>query len=704
MGETGDVLTKSERKRNRRASQERIDEMEKRQLKEELNAGGKSGDVPQLGKSGDWSETESEDSELERARQEFTRPSAAGGGGLRTIRSGSPRSSEEGGSIRSSSPVGSIQSSNASSRSQSPSPSTENEGEKDDDNYRSDDDGSRASSDDGESLATDDGESLSPDDESLCSSQDGNSGDELEESGTDAKAVKWESKSSNKLNEFINNEIKPGREGLRKVEDPDTPEKRKAKRDAIVEAENKKPKGKLGLTDDLLQNVRAGLRPSTSMDDDDLQNEELANESNAKTSDDEANLSPKERAASRWNKAAVKVVTTNVVSKAKAAAKEDKNASSRISSSDGSVDLAFEDPVKRATMEIAEAEAADITKALKKKGTSKDTSQSNSLRDPLEGIPTDRTPIKKLMKKLNDDDESLTVLKLDGRKKIKEDDWESLFTSLEDNATLTHLSMSRCELKDETVVPLVLALVENETLVALCLSNNKSLTDDTAKGFLKVLTQSNKTLKILDMERTKVTKSSTKKLNELLEDRDEEKKSAKLQEERQRKIKELLSFSAGDVVAKEKKEDDDAKEEAALDASRRSSCNLSVGSGTSSNKGSSKASSKKRSKGKHGPPQTRSGGRGLGGSGRGNRGGPRASMRRGSGTLGKNSMRASMTAQQMAQLGGSLQNLGADAGKFKEQRKARGECETCGQKCFQKTMFKTTPLTIPECRVRGYGV
>ena len=343
-------------------------------------------------------------------------------------------------------------------------------------------------------------------------------------------------------------------------------------------------------------------------------------------------------------------------------------------------------------------------------------------KDPLEDIPTDRTPIKKLIKKLNANDPSLTVLKLDGRKQIKEEDWESLFESLEDNASLTHLSCSRCEISDGVSVPLVLALVENETLQALRLNNNKGLTDDTAKGFLKVLDQSNKTLKKLEMARTKVTKKSIQKLNEALEDRDEAKNAAKMQEERQRKIKALLSFSAGDKVADdiatkvnddneggEDGGDDDgdntigsrsllsgkvsmtsktnSKMSSKRKTKRHDSEALSVAGNRSKNSRASRASSNTRG----GASSSTRGGRGMGAKGR--------SVRPGRGGMNRMaSVRASMTASAMAQMGG---DIGQDLKKLKEHRKLRGECESCGQKCYQKSMFKTTPLTIANAVYEG---
>jgi len=66
---------------------------------------------------------------------------------------------------------------------------------------------------------------------------------------------------------------------------------------------------------------------------------------------------------------------------------------------------------------------------------------------------------------------------------------------------------------------------------------------------------------------------------------------------------------------------------------------------------------------------------------------------------GNPALRASLTARNMAQLGGD--SLGADSKKVKEQRKMRGECEDCGQRCFLKSMFKSTPLTIPNVVYEG---
>ncbi|EED92627.1 predicted protein [Thalassiosira pseudonana CCMP1335] len=360
---------------------------------------------------------------------------------------------------------------------------------------------------------------------------------------------------------------------------------------------------------------------------------------------------------------------------------------------------------------------------------SEPSSQNNSIRsskpvpDPLESAEVNKTPIKKLIKKLEDSDESITVLKLDGRGKIKSSDWESLFEALEVNNTLTHLSMVKCGLTDEVAVGLVLALVENETLVSLKLATNRGLTEDTGKGFVKVLGQSNSTLKKLDLARTRVSKKSLEKIQEILDERDEEKIKLKMQEERQNKIKALLAVSASDEVQKrriseqlsERDSDDDLGNDdelgGTLHSKKSHKTNLSMKSQKSSRSLMSAGSSKKSLGSKKSKSRSKSHrlsesdnslkssgtGKGGGGAGRG-RGGRRAGPGGRGGRGGGNpSLRASVTARQMATLGGDIiSGVGADAKSMREQRKMKGECEDCGQKCFEKRMFKSTPLTIPN--------
>lgn len=85
--------------------------------------------------------------------------------------------------------------------------------------------------------------------------------DEYTKPDSPIKAKRYESKGGGKLDDFMD-EVRANRKHLRKVEDPDTVDKRKEKRDRTKMEQAKKPKGQLGLSDELLQNSRSGLRQS----------------------------------------------------------------------------------------------------------------------------------------------------------------------------------------------------------------------------------------------------------------------------------------------------------------------------------------------------------------------------------------------------------------------------------------------------------
>lgn len=86
------------------------------------------------------------------------------------------------------------------------------------------------------------------------------SSDQIEEAEeSPVKAKKWQALNPTKLDHFIDT-CKDARKGLRRVEDPDTVAKRIEKRNKIRQEDKVKPKGKLGLSDDLLQNTRGGLK------------------------------------------------------------------------------------------------------------------------------------------------------------------------------------------------------------------------------------------------------------------------------------------------------------------------------------------------------------------------------------------------------------------------------------------------------------
>ena len=72
-----------------------------------------------------------------------------------------------------------------------------------------------------------------------------------------------------------------------------------------------------------------------------------------------------------------------------------------------------------------------------------------------------------------------------------------------------------------------------------------------------------------------------------------------------------------------------------------------------------------------------------------------SSRPRGAGHLNKSvARRPRRTAvRSMTSLGGDFATK--DAGEVKETRKLRGECEICGQACYEMTLFKAVPLNIP---------
>ncbi|EED87434.1 predicted protein [Thalassiosira pseudonana CCMP1335] len=310
-----------------------------------------------------------------------------------------------------------------------------------------------------------------------------------------------------------------------------------------------------------------------------------------------------------------------------------------------------------------------------------------------------------IVQQLKLNDPTLTSLVLDGRNNITADDWKALFQSLEENSQLQYLSIDNCRLTDEVSVSLVLALVENETITSINLGNNQGLTDDTGKGLVKVLKRSNHVIKQLDVTGTKISAKVQMKLQTYLDDRDENVQFERLQEARKLRIERLLSFSASDTVEQPSEEsvDEDAE---VMHGSKM------VGSGKSPSKKSSKAAIGSASTVSHASGGSRSSRTGSKGSRKPNR---RSSLTNSVTSNESGPLKASIkrpakankdvyrsVALQMASLGADVATgVGSTANQMKELRKMRGECEHCGQKCFEKRMFKTTPLTIPNAVFEG---
>lgn len=218
---------------------------------------------------------------------------------------------------------------------------------------------------------------------------------------------------------------------------------------------------------------------------------------------------------------------------------------------------------------------------------------------------------------------------------------------------------------------------------------------------VKVLKESNTTLKQLDLSKTKVKKSTLKDIQLIMDVRDEAKQRAKAQRLRDNKVMMLLSTTASDAIAKSAKEfdlDSDDNSDASEDSQIKLGSSSFGASGQSLNKSYVSGKSNKSNKSAASNASSK-----KSASSKGSKSGSKAGSlqkkrpnRAGRGA-GGGAMRASMTARQMATMGGDLVSaIGTDAKTLREQRKMKGECITCGQKCYEKKLFKTTPLTIPH--------
>eukprot|EP00571_Detonula_confervacea_P005338 CAMPEP_0172313224 /NCGR_PEP_ID=MMETSP1058-20130122/19725_1 /TAXON_ID=83371 /ORGANISM="Detonula confervacea, Strain CCMP 353" /LENGTH=775 /DNA_ID=CAMNT_0013026841 /DNA_START=248 /DNA_END=2572 /DNA_ORIENTATION=+ len=336
------------------------------------------------------------------------------------------------------------------------------------------------------------------------------------------------------------------------------------------------------------------------------------------------------------------------------------------------------------------------------------------------------TPMSEFIQKLKANDPSTTTIMLDGRKGVSEADWTDLFDSLEDNTHLTDLSVSNCGLDDSTAVSLVLALVENESLTSLNLSYNRELSNSTGKSFLKVLKQSNAVLKQVNIEGTNISSKISGKIQSLLDLRDDTKKLEKLQASRQMKIKALLAFSASDEVSPSSarlsqrlleidQEGNDKDTSKSVTSKSIKSGSTSASSGERSKK-SKNTRGKKKKRSPTGESEgalarsTSSSSRHSHGSG-GRRSSSSSTHSRdrhtsiaSSGASSSHWQSAATAAakksadarQKMVTLGGDMTQVGKNMVDVRQARKMRGECEHCGQKCYNKTMFKSTPLSVPN--------
>ena len=215
---------------------------------------------------------------------------------------------------------------------------------------------------------------------------------------------------------------------------------------------------------------------------------------------------------------------------------------------------------------------------------------------------------------------------------------------------------------------------------------------------VKVLKESNTTLKKIDLSKTKVKKKTLHEIQVIMDERDEDKQRAKKQRYRDSKVMSILTTAASDLLNDSDLES--VRTDASDDSEELFQKSRTSSFGTSSLKKSQVSSKSNKSAASHASSKKSV-------SSKGSKSGSKASKEskaafqngrvNGRGGRVKSVMRASVTARQMATMGGDLvSGVGADAKTIREQRKIRGECLMCGQKCFDKKLFKKTPLTIPH--------
>ncbi|KAL7442713.1 hypothetical protein ACHAXM_009155 [Skeletonema potamos] len=378
-------------------------------------------------------------------------------------------------------------------------------------------------------------------------------------------------------------------------------------------------------------------------------------------------------ASNRWNKAGVVAVSANSmrqsVPKSKVPDPQPQPVSNNTSQGLSTVDSSPPSISSASSRWNKAGVVAVSANAIEQSTTKKPSEQVKEVNEDY---------IDDILIQLRFNDPSLTTLILDGRR-FDDASWEGLFDAVEEHKHLTELSVVDCGLDDSTVGVLVLALVENESLISINLSHNEGLTDDTAEGLRKVLTQGNAFVKKINVEGTSISSEEADKIQAILDDRDESVMLAKLQEARKAKIKSLLSFSASDQIHSSDEDDDEDDDDFFTPVRRKSGVSVySTGShksgDSSKNSGSQIKVSRRGSSSSHSRSITRPS--------------PNNKLQA--------AVRANAATRQMANLGGDMDHVGKSASQLKELRKQRGECVYCGQKCFQKTMFKTIPLSIPN--------
>ena len=189
-------------------------------------------------------------------------------------------------------------------------------------------------------------------------------------------------------------------------------------------------------------------------------------------------------------------------------------------------------------------------------------------------------------------------------------------------------------------------------------------------------------MKKVNVIRMAISGKVRSEIQSILDDRDEVKRLEKMQEERKQKIQDLLAFSASDAMSPGSRRLSqrllkiDNEEEGGKVATDELKSIKSGSSKSSGSRSSKKASRQAKLKKQRAASSAQSGGGGAS-------------------VLSSSSTSRATAARRMANLGGDVAS-GMSHEELRQGRKLRGECEDCGQKLFQKTMFKTVPLNVPN--------
>ena len=125
-------------------------------------------------------------------------------------------------------------------------------------------------------------------------------------------------------------------------------------------------------------------------------------------------------------------------------------------------------------------------------------------------------PIYRAIQQAQLNDPTFQVIDLDGQDEVPKKLWRKLFETIENNKHVNKISLQDCGLSDEKLVPLLISLVENNTILAMNLSVNPNLTDKTGELLLKVLCGGNDKIFDIDLNGTSISSHITADIEDIL--------------------------------------------------------------------------------------------------------------------------------------------------------------------------------------------